>query len=62
VTKMEKDEIIREVISVCDDAAKTIPDWIGGLYDMELPHLQSAVQQLKSLKEAAIRRQGNARQ
>jgi hypothetical protein len=56
MTKIEKDKIAQEAISVCDDTAKTLSDWVEYLYDLEWPDLRNIVAQIKTLKEAAIRR------
>jgi uncharacterized protein with NRDE domain len=54
---MDKKQIERETISVCEEIAKGISFWSNELYEHEWPQLLDAVGKLKGLKEAAIRRQ-----
>ena len=54
---MNKKQIEQETISVCGEIAKGISFWSDELYDHEWQHLLDAVGKLKTLKEAALRRQ-----
>lgn len=53
---MDKEKIKQEVISVLNDVTKTLWSWSDQLYFSDWQDLQRYVQQIKSLKEAAIKR------
>jgi hypothetical protein len=55
--KMDKDQVRQEAISVLKDVGVGLSFWGDHLYHNEWQQLSDMVQKLKSLKDAAIRRE-----
>lgn len=54
---MDKEQVKQQASTILGDVAKGLPFWADELYDNEWQELSDLTQRLKSLKEAALRRQ-----